>query len=105
MLLDLAKSRKQRLPLSVPTATVTTYALQPDIDDLRIEERVTEEFMGAAPSAAGLVGSGLRRRPTFRVSPQSPLHCSLLRSASSHEVGLPKPASRGMAAAETCPGI
>lgn len=40
---------------------------QPDMDELRIEERVTEEFMGAAPRAAALSGTGLRRRPTFRV--------------------------------------
>ena len=41
--------------------------MQPDLDDLRIEERVTEEFMGAAPRAAAVSGVGLRRRPTFRV--------------------------------------
>lgn len=45
----------------------SSVVLQPDYDELRIEERVTEEFLGAAPRAAGLVGAGLRRRPTFRV--------------------------------------
>lgn len=46
--------------------------VQPDLDELRIEERVTEEFMGAAPRAAALSGSGLRRRPTFRVRHMMP---------------------------------
>jgi hypothetical protein len=43
------------------------HLMQPDIDDLRIEERVTEEFMGANPRTAAVSGIGLRRRPTFRV--------------------------------------
>ena len=41
--------------------------MQPDMNDLRIEERVTEEFMGANPRTAAVSGVGLRRRPTFRV--------------------------------------
>lgn len=45
---------------------------EPDLDELRIEERVTEEFMGAAPRAAALSGPGLRRRPTFRVDHADP---------------------------------
>jgi hypothetical protein len=56
-----------RLPAKLRDVNFCLNSMQPDLDDLRIEERVTEEFMGAAPRAAAVSGVGLRRRPTFRV--------------------------------------
>lgn len=58
--------------------------LQADLDVTRIEEAVTDEYLGAAPRQAGQVASAMRRRPTFRLPEEEgaglagvlPLHAS-----------------------------
>ena len=50
---------------------VRVHVVQPDVDVVRIEEGMYNEFLGAAPRAA-VATTGLRRRTTFKVRKRLP---------------------------------
>jgi len=54
-------------PAGGSDADVDSEPPEADLDVTRIEEAVTDEYLGAAPRQAGQVASAMRRRPTFRL--------------------------------------